>query len=106
VVIKAWRADPTHARDGQGLFFNPLSPAAALIVLPGLALAWARRVAFGPMLAAALVLLGCSVVPGLFFYPVVHTMMGVFAAVALIVYLVLAALAAAAAGWGRARSTA
>jgi hypothetical protein len=40
-------------------------------------------------------LLACSAIPGLMFYPVVHTMMGVFAALSLTLYLTVALILAA-----------
>ena len=94
IVWRAWQVDSDIARHNPGLSFRPLSLGSLLIVLPGLLLAWGTRAAFRPSLAAAIVLLACSVVPALFFYPVVHTMMGVFATIALLLYLTLAALVA------------
>jgi len=59
-----------------------------------------RRAAFGPLLAAVFVLLACSMTPGFLFYPVVHTMMGVFMSIALALYLALSMLLSAAGRFG------
>jgi hypothetical protein len=75
---------------GARLSFNPFAPIALMMAFPGMLLAWRSGVSFVPTLAAAVVLLVFSAAPGLFFYPVVHTMMGMFATVALIVYVGLA----------------
>ena len=71
-----------------------------MIMLPGLLIAFAWRPPFGPVIGASAVLVACSTIPGLLFYPVVHTMMGVFAALSLTLYLILAwVLAAASRRW-------
>jgi hypothetical protein len=74
----------------RGLGFRPLAPMALTLAMPGFLVLAAGQVAFVPLLAALVLLLACSMLPGLLFYPVVHTMSGVFATIALIVYVILA----------------
>jgi hypothetical protein len=90
VVLRAWQTDPTGARDPSGLYFRPLAAANLTMILPTLLLVSTSRAPSWPSLVAALVLVAFSMVPGLMFYPVVHTMIGAFAAIALALYLVLA----------------
>ena len=76
VVVKATQHDPEPARNMRGLYFQPLAVGALMIILPGLLIACAWRPPFTPLIAASLLLVVCSTIPGLLFYPVVHTMMG------------------------------
>ena len=60
------------------------------MIAPGLLLVSASQTRFWPGLAGSLVLLAFSTLPGLMFYPVVETTIGVFAATALASYVALA----------------
>ena len=90
VIVKAWSRDVTGKRDELGLYFNPFSPVGLLMVVPGFLLLLGKRLVVDSRLAILLLLLAGSVIPALLFYPVVHTMMGAFALVALLVYLTVA----------------
>ena len=96
VIVKAALPDAAPWRNRQGLFFNPFAAGALMVTLPGLLIAGIRRPDLKAVVAAALVLLACSVIPGVLFYPVVHTMMGVFASLSLVAYLTVAMTVAAA----------
>lgn len=95
VVVKAWRGGRTGPGDLRSLRFNPLSAIHLLLVLPGLWLAYASRAGFGGAAAVVMLLLACSAIPGFLFYPVVHAMMGTFAAITLVAYVTMAAAVAA-----------
>lgn len=102
VIAAAWTIDPTGARNHLGLYFNPFSAISLLIVAPGLLLAHAGRQMLSRAIAVALVLLVGSTIPSFLFYPVVHAMMGSFAALALVIYLTLVSAAVVlAARWQR-----
>jgi len=75
----------------DGLGFNPFSLMALLLILPGMALAYVRPSDCRVMCLSVAALLLCSLIPGMVFYPVVHTMMGAFATVTLLCYLLIAA---------------
>ena len=93
VIVKAFQASPdSPGTIPDGMRFNPFSRVALLIVLPAIVLMWMSGGAIVPTLSVVLFLFACSVVPGIFFYPVVYTMMGAFATVALAGYLTVARL--------------
>jgi len=96
VIAKAIDRDPAPWRSEKGLYFDPFTAVALLVSLPGFVIVCTRRPSLGPVLAATSVLLACSLIPALLFYPVVHTMTGVFATLAVVCYLILAAILAAA----------
>jgi hypothetical protein len=105
VVVNALQSDPMPFGSARGLSFNPLAAAALLMVAPGFLLAAIGGHAFRRAIAAMIVLLACSAIPGLLFYPVVHTMMGAFATLTVLVYLTLALALAPVVrrGWARLR---
>ena len=74
----------------DGLGFNPFSPAALILVLPALVIAYAKPVSLRMLWLVTVALLICSLIPALVFYPVVHTMMGAFATLAVLCYCLLA----------------
>jgi hypothetical protein len=90
VLLRAWQTDRTGARDPNALYFRPLAAANLVMILPALLLLCTSATPIWPSLVGALVLVAFSAVPGLVFYPVVHTMIGMFASIALVLYLVLA----------------
>jgi hypothetical protein len=96
VIVAAARRDPAPWRSRHGLYFAPFAVGPLIVILPGLVIACTRRPRFAPVLAGALALLACSTIPGILFYAVVHTMMGVFATLCLAVYLTVALVFAAA----------
>jgi hypothetical protein len=100
VLANARRPDPdvpAAIPQTPGLRFNPFARGAILIVLPGLIMA-ATGAANARTLCATPLLFVCSAAPAFIFYPVVHTMMGAFATVALTAYLILAQIVAIAVG--------
>ena len=88
-AVSAVKADPAlieaHA-DRIGVLDSTAFRQWALVTVP----LWIGNLV---MLGGALlmVLLACSTIPGMLFYPVVHTMMGVFASLSLVMYLFAAA---------------
>ena len=100
VVVKATQYDPAPWRNLRSVYFDPFAAGGLLVIAPGLLLVGVRRPALAVQLAAALVLLACSAIPGLLFYPVVHTMMGVFASISLALYLTVALVLAAGSRFG------
>jgi len=90
VLVKATRPDPSLLHDVPDLGFRPFAPTALALVLPGLWLVWIGEIPFTAVIVALLCLFACSIVPGFLFYPVVHTMTGAFATVAVMAYLVVA----------------
>jgi hypothetical protein len=103
IVGRAIQGDPSPPPNAERLSFNPLAAGALAIVVPGLLIAGTSAASFQSALVAVLVLLGCSLAPGLLFYPVVHTMTGAFVTLALTLYSTIAGLLAAGArvGWAR-----
>jgi hypothetical protein len=101
VLAKARRPDPDvpgATPQNPGLRFNLFARGAILIVLPGLLLMASAGPAIKRTLWVAPLLFLCSAVPAFLFYPVVHTMMGAFATVALTGYLILAQIGTLAVG--------
>jgi hypothetical protein len=92
IVGRAMQGDPSPPPNAERLSFNPLAAGGVAIVFPGMLIAAISAASFRPAILAVLVLLGCSLAPGLLFYPVVHTMAGTFATLALTLYLALAGL--------------
>jgi hypothetical protein len=90
ILVKATRPDRSFLQDVPDLGFRPFGRAALALVLPGLWLVWIGDIAFPALIAALLFLFACSLVPGFVFYPVVHSMTGAFATVAVTAYVVLA----------------
>ena len=90
ILVNALQRDPTPGGSAKGLSFNPLTGAALLMVAPGFLLAAASGRALRRAIAAMIVLLACSAIPAVLFYPGVHTMMGWFATISLLIYLTLA----------------
>lgn len=79
----------------DGLGFHLFSPMVVLLALPALVLAYVAPEGWPLACALVAAMLVCSLIPGLMFYPVVHTMMGAFATLAILGYSVLAAGVAA-----------
>ena len=95
IVARAIRGEGTPGV--AGLSFNPFKLVALFIALPGLLAVGAAGASFRPVIIAMLLLLALSAIPGLLFYPVVQTMMGMFETIALACYLTVGELLAAAA---------
>jgi hypothetical protein len=78
----------------EDLGFNPFSPIALTLVFPAFLLACARPTGWTIVCVLVVMLLCFSLVPGIMFYPVVHTMMGAFATLTVLCYsLITAAIA-------------
>jgi len=92
VVLEAMKTESSEARHPRGLRYNPLEAVSVMIAVPGLIFACAGRARLEPAVGGVLILLAFSMVPGFLFYPVVHTMMGVFMSIALALYLALSLL--------------
>jgi hypothetical protein len=94
VITKAVHPPPTLAPNLPGARFNPFAVVPLLLIVPAVVLFAASEGPVILILGAAVWLLACSLVPGLLFYPVVHTMLGAFMTVTLTCYLALALCAA------------
>jgi hypothetical protein len=90
VLVKATHPDPSLLREVADLGFRPFAPLLLILLLPGVWLAVTGEMAVLPLLTAMVFLFACSIVPGYLFYPVVHTMLGAFATVALSIFVLLA----------------
>jgi len=88
--------DATITRRMMSLYFEPFALGGTIIVAPGLALAAWRRLRFGRYLPPLALLAVLSLLPGLMFYAVVVTMAGTFLTLALIAYVIAAAVCSAA----------
>jgi len=89
VLAKSTHPDPSLLQEVDNLGFRPFGLAALLMIAPGVLLLSRYGAPFAAFGAGVLALFGCSIVPGLLFYPVVHTMLGAFATVALMGFLLL-----------------
>jgi hypothetical protein len=90
VLATATRPNPSFLQEVHDLGFRPFDPAALVIVAPGLLLLSVYEMPFMALIGALILLFACSLVPGMLFYPVVHTMLGAFATVAITGYVILA----------------
>jgi hypothetical protein len=88
-IIHAWLPDGHAQRKLRGLYFNPLGLVPLFIGVPGIILLLlARSDRVGTLIPPLLFLLLCSLIPGMLFYSVVLTMMGTFAAITVLVYVI------------------
>jgi hypothetical protein len=98
IVNLAWRVSREATRSqaiGRYLALNQFSPGALLIILPAVLVAITMRVPLAPIAAAAGALLLFSALPALVIYPVVSTMMGLFASLSFLVFALGAMLCGA-----------
>src|SRR5262249_47113226 len=82
IVTLAWRVSREATRSqaiGRYLLLNQFSPGALLIIMPAVLVAITMGVSVAPIAAGAAALLLFSALPALVIYPVVSTMMGLFA---------------------------
>ena len=89
-ISRLWRADLNPQR--QSLGFSPFGLGALLIAAPGLALLFRDRCPAG-LIGPLVLLLVCSALPSLMFYAAELTMMGTFASLSLLIYVITAMLA-------------
>src|SRR5206468_12619398 len=98
IVHLAWRVSREATRSqalGRYLALNQFSPGALLIILPAVVVVIRMRVSLLPIAAGAAVLLLFSALPALLIYPVVSTMMGLFASLSFLVFALGAMLCGA-----------
>jgi hypothetical protein len=89
IVNLAWRVSREAARSqavGRYLLLNQFSPGALLIIMPAVLVAITMRVPLAPIASGAAALLLFSALPALVIYPVVSTMMGLFASLSFVVF--------------------
>ena len=92
----AWNADVMAQRNLRQLYFNPVSRWALVLALPGFVLVALARPKLAALAVAVGLLLGFSLIPSLAFDAVPLTMMGVYVSLALLGYVIVAAMCSAA----------
>jgi hypothetical protein len=92
LIVRASTTEPLLERNRRDLYFNPFSVSALIVVLPALVILARSQIALGGIVPGAVGLFAFGLVPGLVFYPVVLTMTGAFASLALTLYLTIAML--------------
>jgi len=89
LITSSWREDRDATRALHDVYFRPMGPVSQLIAIPAVLLLM-RNPWKGLVLLALTLLLICSLIPGLLFYSVVLTMMGTFATLTMVLYVLSA----------------
>ena len=76
-------------RKRHGIFFNPFAWPLIVVVAMAMFLAGRRLVEPGPETTAVIVLLACSLIPSVAFYPAVLTLGGTFVSLTVLAYLLI-----------------